>query len=97
MDAVGHRYGKRPSELWGLTGDDSLMLSMAFDSEVLRKANEFEQRKMEEARTGKAQTPEAKAERQAATKLSWAKFAETLPDGHPLKEKALKVATEVMG
>lgn len=96
LDAVGNRYGKRPSDLWGITDPEHLMLGIAFDAEVLRKANEFEKLKYEEAKTEKVGLiPED--ERKRASLLQWKAVMDTAPEGSVLRQQAEKVVQRLMG
>ena len=94
LDAIGSRYGQRPSAVWGLTEPRHIVLATAFDAEVLRRANEFESRHLEEIRSGKPDAGQRGDEQKLQSRLAWARFAETLPDGHPVKERALKLTDE---
>lgn len=89
LDAIGHRYGMRPSELWGITDPEHRVLAVAFDGDVLRKANAFEARYIEDLKAGRKVDPVEREDMKLQSKMAWAKFARTLPEG-PLKEKAME-------
>lgn len=89
LDAIGHRYGIRPSELLGITEPRHMMLGIALDGEVLKRANEFESRALEEIRAGRKVNEGDREEARLQARMKWAKFAQTLPEGE-LKQRAME-------
>lgn len=71
------------------------MLGIAFDSEVLRKANEFERRQYEESRKGKSVLPEK--ERKRGSLATWISVRDSAPEGSAIREKAGRVVAQLMG